>query len=237
MSTYIHKFRVLLKKNQTVRGLFLVGIVILAAIAVWGGIRLALNTPYPILVVSSPSMCAPTNCVLPVGALVVIRGQDPSTVSLGQIIVFKKDLANPDFLVIHRVIGIVPPNETQPPFTGEYGFKTKGDNNSLADCWTPPLCYIPGSWIVGVYQFTVPIPYLGSAILDIRDFMYNSETGQVNPQGILVILALIVALFAFEVATPSKKNPTETKEAEAKSEPKSEQPIGSGNPPGNSSNG
>ena len=227
MSTYIRKFRVLLKKNQTFRGLFLVGIVILAAIAVWGGIRLALNTPYPVLVVSSPSMCAPSNCVLPVGALVVIRGSAPSTVSLGQIIVFINNPADPTFLVIHRVVGIVPPNQTQAPFTGEYGFKTKGDNNPAPDCWTS-TCYIPGSWIVGVYQFTIPIPYLGSAILDIRDFMYNSTTGQVNPQGILVILALIVALFAFEVATPNKKHPDEAKETEAESKPQPEEPTLSG---------
>ena len=236
MSTYIRKFRVLLKKNQTVRGLFLVGVVILAAIAVWGGIRLSLNTPYPILVVSSPSMCVPSDCVLPVGALVVVRGMDPSTVSLGQIIVFMNDPNNPSFLVIHRVVGIVPPNETQSPFTGQYGFKTKGDNNPGPDCWTS-LCYIPGNWIVGVYQFTIPIPYLGSAILAIRDFMYNSMTGQVNPQGILVILALIVALFAFEVATPSKKGSEDDKEAKAESEPKSEEPVGSDKPPGNLSNG
>lgn len=208
----------------------------MGAIAVWGGIRLALNTPYPILVVSSPSMCAPTNCVLPVGALVVIHGSDPSSVSLGQIIVFRNNPATPDFLVIHRVVGIVPPNETTAPFAGEYGFKTKGDNNAGPDCWTS-TCYIPGSWIVGIYQFTIPIPYLGSAILDIRDFMYNSTTGQVNPQGILIILALIVALFAFEVATPNKKHPQEVKEAEDGSKPQSEESAGSINPSDSSSSG
>ncbi len=38
--------------------------------------------------------------------------------------------------------------------------------------------------------------------------MYNSSTGQLNPQGILVIAALIVALFAFEVIEPGKKSPS-----------------------------
>jgi len=77
LSSYIRKFRSYLRKNETARGLFLVGLFILGAIAVWGGIRLALNTEYPILVVSSGSMCPPSKCVLPVGALVVIQGEDP----------------------------------------------------------------------------------------------------------------------------------------------------------------
>ncbi len=172
MSVYLRKFRAFLRKNQTARGLFLVALVILGAIAVWGGIRLALNTEYPILVVSSGSMCSPSNCVLPVGSLIVIRGQDPSTIHLRDIIVFR-ELLRPDFLIVHRVI-------------------EEGPN--------------PASNVIGVYQYTIPIPYLGSAILQIRDFMYNSDSGQLNPQGILVIAALVVALFAFEVMEPGKKS-------------------------------
>ncbi len=60
---------------------------------------------------------------------------------------------------------------------------------------------------VCVYQFTIPIPYVGAAILDIRGFMYDDATGRPKTQGILVIVALIVALFAFEVAEPGKKTP------------------------------
>jgi len=37
--------------------------------------------------------------------------------------------------------------------------------------------------------------------------MYDDSTGQPKTQGILVIVALIVALFAFEVAEPGKKTP------------------------------
>jgi signal peptidase I len=208
LSVYIKKFRAFLRKNETARGLFLVGIVILGAIAVWGGIRLALNTPYPILVVSSGSMCQrdnsalqSTQCTLPIGALIVIHGVSPSSISNGSIIVFMNDPANPGFLVVHRVVGIVPAASS---VYNEVSFKTKGDANPGADCWTP-TCYVPGSWVVGVYMFTIPIPYLGTAILDVRNFMYNSS-GQVNPQGILVILALIVALFAFEVIQPGRKS-------------------------------
>jgi hypothetical protein len=35
--------------------------------------------------------------------------------------------------------------------------------------------------------------------------MYDDSTGQPRLQGILVIVALILALFAFEVAEPGKK--------------------------------
>lgn len=210
MSVYLRKFRAYLRKNEAARGLFLVGIVILAAVLVWGGIRLALNTPYPILVVSSGSMCQADNpdlhttaCTLPIGALIVIRGVNPSTIANGTIIIFMSNPSDPSFLVVHRVIKIVSAANAAP--YNEISFETKGDANPGPDNWTG-YGYIPGSWVVGIYQYTIPIPYLGSAILSVRDFMYNSNSGQVNPQGILVIVALIVALFAFEVIEPGKKS-------------------------------
>ena len=213
MNSYIRQFRSYLKKNETARGLFLVGVVILGAIAVWGGIRLALSTEYPILVVSSSSMCQSdhpelhsTACTLAVGALIVIRGEDPATISNGTIIIFRPFLSTPDYLVVHRVAKIVPANSSP---DGQYDFFTRGDANPYAvggyDSWSGPSGSVPGNQIVGVYQFTIPIPYLGAAILDIRGFMYDDATGRPKTQGILVIVALIVALFAFEVAEPGKK--------------------------------
>ncbi len=207
MSSYSRRFWAYLKRNETAKGLFLVGIVILAAVAIWGGIRLALNTEYPILVVSSGSMCPPGNCTLAIGALIVIKGQDPSTIQkgpdcgvyigtskYGSIIVFRPDPARPDYLVVHRV------REIRGNATVGFSFRTQGDNNPGCDSWVTPA-----SRVVGVYQYSVPIPYLGSAILAVRNFMYNENTGQPNPQGIAVIAALIIALFAFEVIEPSKK--------------------------------
>lgn len=207
MSSSLSKFWKFIKKNETARGLLLVGIVILGALAVWGGIRLALGTEYPILVVSSGSMCPPTNCVLPVGSLIVIRGQSPSSViagppPIGSIIVFRPHPCEPDYLVVHRVI-----SETNS--SGVYYFQTKGDANPGPDNWTDTCggtALVSGSELVGVYQGTIPIPYLGSTILGIRGFMYDDATGQPRPAGILVIVILIIALFAFEVIEPSKKS-------------------------------
>src|SRR2546421_10908496 len=214
MSSFIGQFRSYLRKNETARGLLLVGVVILGAIAVWGGIRLALSTEYPILVVSSGSMCQRLNptlhtnaCTLEIGALIVIRGEDPATITNGTIIIFRPFPSTPDYLVVHRVMKIVPQSSPD----GQYDFFTRGDANPYSvgvyDSWSGPGGSVPGSQIVGVYQTTIPIPYLGAAILDIRGFMYDDATGRPRTQGILVIVALIVALFAFEVAEPGKKTP------------------------------
>ncbi len=203
MSNYIRKFRTYLRKNETARGLFLVGLVILGAIAVWGGIRLALNTEYPILVVSSGSMCPPSNCTLPIGALIVIRGQDPSAIKVRDIIVFRGNPSDPNYLIVHRIIVVYTPNNDT-AYPGQYAFITHGDANPPGYNEGPN----PGSDLVGIYRFTIPIPYLGSAILGIRNFMYDDSTGQPKTQGILIIVALIMALFAFEVADPRKKTPS-----------------------------
>src|SRR5437867_7812919 len=145
-----------------------------------------------------------TQCTLPVGALIVIRGVDTVTIVNGTIIVFMNNPAEPGYLIVRRGVGIVPASSSA---YNQVSFRTKGDANSGPDNWTG-YGYIPASWVEGVYQYTIPFPYLGSAILQIRDFMYNSSTGQLNPQGILVIAALIVALFAFEVIEPGKKSPS-----------------------------
>jgi len=170
---------------------------------VWGGIRLALNTEYPILVVSSGSMCPPSNCTLPIGALIVIRGQDPSAVKVRDIIVFRGNPSDPNYLIVHRIIVVYTPNNDT-AYPGQYAFITHGDASPPGYNEGPN----PGSDLVGIYQFTIPIPYLGSAILGIRNFMYDDSTGQSKTQGILIILALIVALFAFEVADPREKTPS-----------------------------
>lgn len=220
MSIYIRKFRSYLRKNETARGLFLVGVVILGAIAVWGGIRLALSTEYPILVVSSGSMCQRLNptlhdsaCTLEIGALIVIRGENPATITNGTIIIFRPYPGTPDYLVVHRVIRVYSPSTS---VYNQYTFWTEGDANGVQDGWDQTNVGIPGSQVVGVYQATIPIPYLGAAILDIRSFMYDDATGQPKTQGILVIVALVVALFAFEVAEPGKKTPPSNVRGETK---------------------
>ncbi len=203
------------------------GVVLVAAIGIWGAVRLGLNTEYPILVVSSGSMCqrllnpSTSECTLAIGDLIVIRGQDPSTIQagpppVGSIIVFRRPSSNdPNFLVVHRVI-------VKQNTTSGWVFQTQGDGNS-----GPDPCCIPASSVVGVYQYTIPIPYLGSTILAIRGFMYDENSGRPNPQGVAVIVALVVALFAFEVIEPSKKKPPkDTAPPSPEVQPPPEKPVG-----------
>ena len=70
-----------------------------------------------------------------------------------------------------------------------------------------------------MHQSTVPVPYLGNVILGIRNFMYDDATGQPRPEGILVIVILIIALFAFEVIEPSKKAKPEASSSESRLDP------------------
>ena len=208
MSSYFKRFRAFLKNNEAAKGLLLVGIVLLAAVSIWAGVRLALNTEYPVLVVSSPSM-VPT---LLVGDLIVIRGQPASTIvagppPIGSIIVFRPPCCSPggndpNYLVVHRVVRMGTPGQCGNPLC----FITVGDHNGGAeDQWDTIFGGVPPNKVVGVYQYTIPIPYLGSSILAIRSFMYDDVTGAPRPQGLAVIFLLVIALFAFEVIEPSKK--------------------------------
>ncbi len=203
------------------------GVVLLGAIGIWAGVRVALNTEFPILVVSSGSMCqraensSVDRCSLPIGALIVVRGQDPGTIvpstvttpgaePNGSIIVFSPPVSyssDLNYLVVHRVVG-------EKLTSSGYVFYTRGDANGGAcncaagdDTWDQSKGGpgVPASNIVGVYQYTVPVPYLGSTILDIRSFMYDGTTGQLRPEGLAVIVLLIGALIVFEVVEPSKK--------------------------------
>ncbi len=162
-------------------------------------------------------------CTLAIGDLIVIRGQDPSTIvpsnvtspgiePNGSIIVFRPPApwsTDPNYLVVHRVVA-------KRQNSQGYFFDSRGDANGNAcncvngdDPWDSSKGGpgIPASNIVGVFQYTIPIPYLGSSILYIRAFMYNDQTGQPRPEGLAVIVLLIVALFAFEIIEPSKKKP------------------------------
>ncbi len=137
-----------------------------------------------LLVVSSGSMCqrltnpSTGKCSLAIGDLIVVEGQDPSTIvagppPVGSIIAFRPPLPfsnDPNFIVIHRVIAVHQNGSG-------YFFETRGDANGFG-CNCPaandPWDHyggVPASDVVGVYQYTVPIPYLGLIILAIQNFI------------------------------------------------------------------
>jgi len=121
--------------------------------------------------------------------------------------VFRGNPSDPNYLIIHRIVILyTPANDTAYP--GLYAFVTYGDANAPGANEGPNQL----STLVGVYQSTIPIPYVGSAILEIRKFMYDDSTGQPKLQGILVIVGLLLSLFAFELVESGKKKPSNVTE-------------------------
>src|SRR5207237_8419465 len=97
-------------------------------------------------------MCPPSNCTLPIGALIVIRGQDPNAIKLGDIIVFRPNPNNPNYLIVHRIIMVyTPSNDTV--YQGQYAFVTHRDANPPGPNEDPK----PGSTLARMSHLPIPI--------------------------------------------------------------------------------
>jgi signal peptidase len=131
-----------------------------------------LGTWTPIFAIPSNSMSPTIN----VGDLVLAKGVEPSSVNVGDIVVFNVpspyDKIHPS-PIIHRVVEKIDLN-------GTLYFKTKGDNNPSEDPWL-----LPAGNVVGVYAWR--IPYMGYPILFLR-----------SPYG----LALVVVLALLPLVKP-----------------------------------
>lgn len=139
--------------------------------ATYGGVevmRLALHTDSPLMVVSSGSMVP----VLNVGDIIIVRGVDPQTVTVGTIIIFHSPYEY-DMPIVHRVIAVV--NNGSSLF-----FETKGDHNSVQDGWR-----VPAENLMGVY--VMKVPYIGLISLELR-----------GPLGITLIILLIALIILVE---------------------------------------
>ncbi len=179
-------------KNEYVKSLIVLVIILGSIIAFWFGIRAYLRTDFPLLAVASGSMIPTLN----VGDLIVVQGglniNDIAAAPqpAGDIIVFHKP-GNPDELIVHRAVDKFE-NE------GTLYITTKGDNNPGPDTWR-----VTETLIVGKVVWT--IPYLGRIPLFVR-----------TPEGMLVIVVLIIILVLLEFAIPIVK---EKKEPEQPEEP------------------
>ncbi|MCW3981984.1 MAG: signal peptidase I [Candidatus Bathyarchaeota archaeon] len=201
-----------LLKNEYVKSLIFLGIVLGGIAAFWVGLRLGLRTDHPLLAVASPSM-VPT---LQVGDMIVVQGGFAGceinvgrylSASPGDVIVFHTHLpggpnlrpwTSGDELIVHRAV-----EKNQ---VGEkWEFKTWGDNNGQMDSWDVPEAYVVGK-VVGV------VPYVGGIPLYIR-----------TPTGIAIIVGLIAILIVVEIVIPliREKETTETQKEDLPSEPPS----------------
>jgi len=166
-----------IKTNPVVRVIILIAILFGGTMGAVGVMRVVLQTDSPLMVVSSGSMIP----VLNVGDIIVVRGADPSTVTVGTIIIFHSpyDYSEP---IVHRVIVIDHDN-------GQIFFQTKGDNNAVPDGWR-----VPAANLMGVY--VTKLPYIGILSLELR-----------GPLGWILIILLVLLIIAVEY-NESKHQPT-----------------------------
>lgn len=165
-----------LRSNPIVRVLILVALVF---IVTYGGMAVAkfvMNTESPVMVVPSTSMVPTLN----VGDIVFVKGVDPSTITVGTIIIFQSPSGSID--IIHRVIGIE-------KIEGTLYFQTKGDHNPGPDPWSPG---VPEQNVKGV--LAGKIPYVGYVTLALQ-----------GPLGIILIAFLIFLMISFEYYDSRKK--------------------------------
>ena len=163
------------KKNPAARVIILIVILFAATYGSVAVLKVVLNTESPLMVVSSGSMIPTLN----VGDIILVRGVDPNTVTVGTIIIFHSpyDYSMP---IVHRVIAIS--NEGNGLF-----FSTKGDNNPGPDGWS-----VPAQNLMGVY--VAKLPYVGLISLELR-----------GPLGATLIILLVALIIAIEY-TESKRD-------------------------------
>jgi len=164
-------------KNEYVKSLVILAIILVGIVAFWFGIRTYLRTDSPLLAVASGSMIPTLN----VGDLIVVQGgfnvsNINAAYGTGDIIVFHKPY-DPDELIVHRAV------EMHTSVNTTY-LKTKGDNNNGVDPWE-----ITDNDLVGKVVWT--IPYLGNVPLFVR-----------TPTGMMIIIVLIVILVLLEFIIP-----------------------------------
>lgn len=164
-------------------------LVIGGVIGFWYGLRFALHTAYPLMVVESESM-HPT---LERGDLIVVQGVDPYEIQRGDVIVYRWRLHGREELIIHRVVEI---NYTE---DGTPRFFTKGDNNPRPDPWIYPEG-IPPERVIARWT-GVRIPYLGYLSLWLR-----------GPTAYLLIAVIVVIAIVWEIFEEMKKRRKETLE-------------------------
>jgi signal peptidase len=157
-----------IKTNPVARVVVLIVILFGITLGSVGALRIVLHTDSPLMVVSSGSMIPTLN----VGDIIIVRGIDPSTITVGTIIIFHSpyDYSTP---IVHRVIAI--DNEQ-----GQEYFETKGDNNAVQDGWR-----VPASNLIGIY--VAKIPYIGLLSLELR-----------GPLGWLLIALLVMLIIGME---------------------------------------
>ena len=168
-------------KRELVEDIIVVAVVL---VVVWGsglGLQLYLRTPTPLLAVESGSM----EPVLYRGDLVVVRAVDPSTLQVGDIIIYNRTSDPGEVPIVHRIVAIQ-------EISGELYFTTKGDNNPAPDQGSRTSADIRAKVIGG-------IRYLGFITL-----LLLSPNGLTSI--ILLIIAFLVPSLLCDYLTPHRED-------------------------------
>jgi signal peptidase len=175
----LSKAATLFRKNPTARVILLIIVLFAATYGSVEVMRIALHSDSPLMVVSSGSMIPTLN----VGDIIIVRGVDPETVTVGTIIIFHSPI-DYEMPIVHRVIAA--DHQGSALF-----FETKGDNNPVADGWR-----VPAQNLMGLY--VAKVPYVGLLSLELR-----------GPLGITVIILLVALIIAIEYqeSKPRSKKP------------------------------
>lgn len=156
-----------IKTNKRIAKIFLV---ILMVYTVASGTLVVLNALGLIMVVEGTSM-VPTYHD---GDLLIIqRNMDKDKIEFGDIIIFHSP-SNWNQLIVHRVIERV-------TISNQSHFRTRGDNNNVADQW-----YVPEDNVVAVVTWNIPL--LGQMLIIIY-----------NPIVRVIIAGLAISFILVEV--------------------------------------
>ncbi|MBS7638197.1 signal peptidase I [Candidatus Bathyarchaeota archaeon] len=154
-----------------------VGILLLSALEAYLLLAFTFGSLTPLFVVPSNSM-SPT---LSLGDLVLVRGADPASLGVGDIIVFDVPPPHDRYTlspVIHRVVDMRVEND-------RLHFKTKGDGLQSVDPWS-----LPAERVRGIYAFK--IPYLGAPLLFLR-----------TPIGLAISAILLLLWILYPAGVPA----------------------------------
>lgn len=187
-------------------------LIVMLVFAFWFGLRLALNTDYPVLAVASGSMSTvqpdsawsyPFVLTLHTGDLIIVQGVKSQDIYAapfnesgrsGDILVFRLSSDSED-LIVHRAIGWYEWNVT---------LETKGDGNSIpGPPNTDPLRpgAVPVNLVIG--KVVLRIPWIGNFALFMRE---SSGTYLVLALIIIIVAAELVLSILEEKETETKKN-------------------------------
>jgi len=210
-----------IRHNEYFKSAVVILVILGLVLGFFFGLQLALNSPVPVRVVESGSMCVPYSgaCdgwthpfeqTLHVGDIIIIQGVDPKDLNTNypnsDIIVYQKPNDPSATPIVHRIVAV---NEVD----GKFYFQTKGDGNGQRWPAVPsPSEYdsqqlwhsdnglgVPQELVVG--RVVMRIPYFGWITLFLRE----------NNWGLPVIIGLILLLIVIEFVLPVVKKKKEKK--------------------------